>query len=119
MLDMLDVVVLVSGDGDYVPLANYVKSRGRIMHVASFRESTSSALVAVADMYTNLSDDQKIFLILDRKAPLGRLGRGKTAPADPTDEILTEEPMIDARFEETPAQDIGDQEENRSRRLSF
>lgn len=63
MLDMVDVVVMVSGDGDYCALADYVKSRGRIFHVVSFRESTSSKLVEAADIYTNLSQDKKAFLI--------------------------------------------------------
>lgn len=63
MLDMVDVVVMVSGDGDYCSLAEYVKSRGRIFHVVSFRESTSGKLVEVADIYTNLSLDKKSFLI--------------------------------------------------------
>jgi uncharacterized LabA/DUF88 family protein len=62
-LDMLDVVVLVSGDGDFVPLGEYVKSRGRVFHVASFRESTSTSLVDAADVYTNLSDSKRKFLI--------------------------------------------------------
>jgi uncharacterized LabA/DUF88 family protein len=65
MLDMVDVVVLVSGDGDYVPLGEYIKNRGRVFHVISFRESTSSKLVDCADVYTNLSDDLGQFLIRD------------------------------------------------------
>lgn len=65
MLDMVDVVVLVSGDGDYVPLGEYIKNRGRVFHVVSFRESTSSKLVDCADVYTNLSDDLGQFLIRD------------------------------------------------------
>jgi uncharacterized LabA/DUF88 family protein len=63
MLDMLDVVVLVSGDGDFVPLVNYCQARGRLVHVASFRESTSGSLVEACDMYTNLSEDKSTFLI--------------------------------------------------------
>ena len=62
-LEMLDGIVLVSGDGDFVPLGEYVKSRGRVFHVASFRESTSTALVDSTDIYTNLSDDKRKFLI--------------------------------------------------------
>lgn len=121
MLDMLDVVVLVSGDGDYVPLANYVKSRGRIMHVASFRESTSTALVAAVDIYTNLSDDQKTYLIPERKvAGVRGAARGKNSPIATMDDNVTDEPEnADSRFEEAVAEDLGDQEENRSRRLSF
>lgn len=67
MLDMLDVVVLVSGDGDFVPLGEYIKSKGRIFHVASFRESTSTALVDATDIYTNLSDDKRKYLIPNRR----------------------------------------------------
>lgn len=121
MLDMLDVVVLVSGDGDYVPLANYVKSRGRIMHVASFRESTSTALVGAVDIYTNLSDDQKTYLIPERKiAGVRGAARGKNSTASPMDEEINEETENNnSRFEEAVAEDLGDQEENRSRRLSF
>lgn len=67
-LDMLDVVVLVSGDGDFTPLADYVRSRGRIFHVASFRESTSTMLVESCDFYTNLSADKRKFLIANRRS---------------------------------------------------
>ncbi|EKD47342.1 MAG: protein of unknown function DUF88 [uncultured bacterium] len=72
MLDMLDVVVLVSGDGDFVPLADYVRGHGRLFHVMSFRESTSSELLGVADIYTSLSDAPETFLIDDtekKRAP--------------------------------------------------
>ena len=70
-LPMLDVIVLVSGDGDFVPLADHVRAQGRIFHVASFRESTSSTLVDAADIYTNLSADKK-FLIGTRKRPTAK-----------------------------------------------
>ncbi len=65
MMDMVDVIVLVSGDGDYVPLGEYAKNRGRLFHVVSFRESTSSKLIECADIYTNLSDDLPGFLLRD------------------------------------------------------
>ncbi len=84
MLDMLDTVVLVSGDGDFVPLADFVRSRGRVCHVASFRESTSGSLVAATDIYTNFSDDKKTFLIAGAGAAPSRGSRGpakeKAAP---------------------------------------
>lgn len=63
MIDMLDVVVLASGDGDFIPLVEYLKSRGRIVEVMAFRETTSSKLVEAADDYTNLSDDGRRYLI--------------------------------------------------------
>ncbi|MBT3230742.1 NYN domain-containing protein [Candidatus Uhrbacteria bacterium] len=73
MLDMLDVVVMVSGDGDFAPLADYVRGKGRLFHVASFRESTSSELLEVTDFYTNLSAEPEKFLmpeISKRKPPV-------------------------------------------------
>lgn len=77
MCDMVDVIVLVSGDGDYVPVGDYVKGRGRIFHVMSFRESTSTRLVESADIYTNLSDDTGRFLIGN--------GHGKSRPPTKSD----------------------------------
>lgn len=138
MLDMLDVVVLVSGDGDYTPLADYVRSRGRIMHVASFRESTSTMLVNAADVYTNLSDDQSLFLIGERerstpstrqaRPPRGKAPRRRNAPDDTEERVESTNDFVDDG--EAPngiflpptddkAEDMGTLEENRSRRLSF
>jgi uncharacterized LabA/DUF88 family protein len=74
MLDMLDVVVLVSGDGDFVPLGDYVRGHGRLFHVVSFRESTSSELLEVADIYTNLSEKPDTYLMpeVEIKKPILR-----------------------------------------------
>jgi len=63
MLDMLDVVVLVSGDGDFIPLVQYAQSRGRQVEVVSFRESTSSKLVEAVDLHVDLSANKRRFLI--------------------------------------------------------
>ncbi len=62
-LDMVDVVVLVSGDGDFIPLVEFVKSRGRIMESMSFRETTSTKLTEAVDKYTNLSENKRRYLI--------------------------------------------------------
>jgi len=79
-IDMLDVVVLVSGDGDFAPLGDYVRGRGRIFHVASFRESTSSELLDIADIYTNFSDAKDTFLMPEdkrKRAPVKRVVKKK------------------------------------------
>ncbi|MFH0928652.1 MAG: NYN domain-containing protein [bacterium] len=82
MSDILDVIVIVSGDGDYCPLLDYLKGHGRQVEIMAFRETTSSRLVESADIYTNLSDDQDEFLILNRTAQSGRAPRknGKREP---------------------------------------
>lgn len=60
----LDVIVIVSGDGDYVPLIEYVQStRGCRAEVIGFGESTSAKLKAIADDFTDLSEDLKKYLI--------------------------------------------------------
>ncbi len=53
---LLDVVVIVSGDGDFAPLIEYLKFHGRQTEVAAFRPTTSSKLIDVADAFTDLSE---------------------------------------------------------------
>lgn len=60
----LDVVVLVSGDGDYIPVVEYIQNdTGCRMEGMAFLESTSNKLVEKLDDFTNLSDNKKKFLI--------------------------------------------------------
>lgn len=47
----LDTVALVSGDGDYVPLAECLKLRGCRVEVFSFERSTAAELVKAADQF--------------------------------------------------------------------
>ncbi len=64
MAAKLDVVVLVSGDGDYVSLVEYIQSTyGCRVEVIAFSESSSQKLVDVADDFINLSENKKRFLI--------------------------------------------------------
>ncbi len=60
----LDVIVLVSGDGDYIPLVEYIQSTtGCRVEGISFAESTSGKLIESLDEFINLSDNKKKFLI--------------------------------------------------------
>src|SRR3989339_706754 len=69
----LDAVVLVSGDGDYVPLVEYLqKSSGKSVEVVAFGDTTSSELIAEADDFIDLSQDKAKFLIGDRGVPRGK-----------------------------------------------
>src|SRR6478672_7726927 len=63
----LDVVVLVSGDGDFVRLVEAVQLRGVRCEVISFGISTSNELIEAADMFTEIGALQGIF----RNAPSG------------------------------------------------
>lgn len=59
----IDVAVLVSGDGDFVPLVQFAKQQGMRMEVMGFRESTSAALVEAADSFFDLSSEPGKILI--------------------------------------------------------
>lgn len=58
----LDVLVLASGDGDFVPMLRLAQERGLRVEVVAFRESTAQALIDLADRYTNLPDVQGAFV---------------------------------------------------------
>jgi uncharacterized LabA/DUF88 family protein len=59
----IDVLVLVTGDGDFVPLVEYLKGRGRVVETMAFGKSTSSRLKEAADDFTDLGENPKRFLI--------------------------------------------------------
>jgi uncharacterized LabA/DUF88 family protein len=54
MSDRLDIVVLLSGDGDFRRVCELVESKGVRVEVVSFAQSTAMELRAVADSYTDL-----------------------------------------------------------------
>ncbi len=63
----LDAIVLVSGDGDFLPLLEYLKiNQGKQIEVMAFGETTSSKMREVADDFTDLSADKSKFLIRDK-----------------------------------------------------
>lgn len=55
-VDKLDVVVLVSGDGDFVPLVDLVKTLGPRVEVISFTYNTARDLVNSADEHIPIED---------------------------------------------------------------
>ncbi len=59
----IDAIVLVTGDGDFVPLVEYLKGKGRQVEVMSFGKSTSAKLKEAADDFTDLGEKPKKFLI--------------------------------------------------------
>jgi uncharacterized protein (TIGR00288 family) len=56
----LDVIVLVTGDGDYLPLVEYIQNTfGCLVEIMAFRQTASSKLVEISDDFINLSDNKK------------------------------------------------------------
>ncbi|MDB5189440.1 MAG: hypothetical protein JWL82_397 [Parcubacteria group bacterium] len=59
----LDTVIIASGDGDFVPLIEYLDMHGVQVEVISFGKSSSSKLKEAAHAFTDMCDDPKKFLI--------------------------------------------------------
>ena len=58
----LDVVVLVSGDGDYIPLVDHLRrALGCRVEAAAFGRSTSSKLREAVDGFLDLDDKKYVF----------------------------------------------------------
>ncbi len=64
MANRLDAVIIVSGDGDFIPLVEYMKNHtGTQVEIASFGKSTSNKLREAADDFVDLSLNPKKYLI--------------------------------------------------------
>ncbi|MDO8443585.1 MAG: NYN domain-containing protein [Candidatus Azambacteria bacterium] len=63
----VDSLVLGTGDGDFVPLVEYLKNRGRQVEVIAFGRSTSAKLKEVADEFIDMSANPKKFTIPIKK----------------------------------------------------
>jgi len=62
--DKVDVIVLVTGDGDFIPLVQYLQeSKGCLVELISFQKSTSSRLIEAVDDFIDLSSDPNRFLM--------------------------------------------------------
>ena len=60
----LDAVVLVSGDGDFTPLVEYLKTNeGCQVEVIAFGKSSSAKLIEAVDDFTDLCHDPKKYLL--------------------------------------------------------
>lgn len=59
----VDAVVLVTGDGDFIPLIEYLKNHGKRVEVIAFEKSASAKLKDCADEFINLANNPKRFLL--------------------------------------------------------
>jgi len=81
----VDSIVLVSGDGDFCPLVNYLQqSLGCLVEVVAFKHTTNHKLIEIADDFTNIEDLKGELLF--RSRPEGKkhsrpASPGRSAPA--------------------------------------
>jgi len=59
----IDVIVLCSGDGDYIPLVEYLRNQGKRVEVMAFGRTTSSKLRETADEFLDIGEDPRRYLL--------------------------------------------------------
>jgi uncharacterized protein (TIGR00288 family) len=59
----LDSVVLVTGDGDFIPLVEYMQNHGQQVELIAFSKSASSKLIERTDDFIDLCQEPKKYLI--------------------------------------------------------
>ena len=63
MSKQLDVVVIVSGDGDFVPLVEYMRFSGVIVEVVAFERSASARLIDATNNFIDLEEYKNKILL--------------------------------------------------------
>lgn len=64
MAPKLDTVIIASGDGDFIPLVEYLQTNeGCQVEVIAFGKSTSSKLKEIADDFIDMCENPKKYLI--------------------------------------------------------
>ncbi len=97
LADKLDTVILVSGDGDYEPLINYLQeNKGCYVEVFAFGRTASNKIIDKADEFHDLEEDAEANLIQPHRrtrrqsdSPTGnkptgpKVDENKPAPSSP------------------------------------
>jgi len=62
----VEVIVIVSGDGDFIPLVEYLKNQGKQTEVIAFGKSASGKLKEMADDFVDLCETPDLYLLKSR-----------------------------------------------------
>lgn len=69
----VDSIVLISGDGDYKPVVNYLQqSLGCLVEIIAFKKTTNKELIEIADDFVNMEDYKStlLFKTASQRRPL-------------------------------------------------
>ena len=72
----VDAIIFATGDGDFIPAVEYIKSQGCQVEGITFGRSASSGFKAVVDDFIDMDDDPANFL-LGYRPPRGKNSRKK------------------------------------------
>lgn len=59
----VDVIVLASGDGDFLQLVEYLKNQGKRVEIMAFGRTASSKLKEIADEFIDLEKEPEKYLL--------------------------------------------------------
>jgi uncharacterized LabA/DUF88 family protein len=60
--EKVDVIILMTGDGDFCPVVEYLHGHGVMVEVVAFAESTNAELRDIADSFTDLSASRQLLI---------------------------------------------------------
>jgi uncharacterized LabA/DUF88 family protein len=63
----VDSIVLVSGDGDFLPVVTYLQSAGCLVEVIAFRKTANHNLVETADAFTDIEEHKSSMLFKPKR----------------------------------------------------
>ncbi len=86
----VDVIVLATGDGDFIPLVEYIKSKGCQVEAVTFGRSASSKFREVIDAFIDIDENPNTFLIGYRPARRQRRTRNISVRSQKNREPETE-----------------------------
>lgn len=66
-MSKLDAIVLASGDGDYIPLVEYLKNFGVRVELIAFGKSSSTKLTETVDDFIDIDANPRKFLLPIKK----------------------------------------------------
>lgn len=89
LADKVDAMILVTGDGDFVPCVEYLQAKGVVVEVVAFGASTSAELKGACDIFMDISEEADQFLI---RSQAQRRPRPTTKSGD--EDII--KPLLDA-----------------------
>lgn len=74
----LDVVVLITGDGDFIPLVKYLKwGLGKQVETVAFEKTSSAKLREVSDKFIELESIPKVLMKIPHRGGKGKRGESK------------------------------------------
>lgn len=61
--EIVDTIVIACGDGDLIPLVEYLKNQGRRVEIIAFGRSTSGKLKEICDEFVDLGEEPGKYII--------------------------------------------------------